>query len=79
MRLVLGEGIRMALVGVAAGIAAALGLTHLMANELFGVTAQDPLTFAAVAIVLTLVALLACYIPARRAVRVDPMEALRYQ
>jgi predicted permease len=79
MRLVLGEGIRMALVGVAAGIAAALGLTHLMANELFGVTPQDPLTFAAVAIVLTLVALLACYIPARRAVRVDPMEALRYQ
>src|SRR5205807_2739101 len=66
MRLVLGEGARMALVGVAAGIAAALGLTRLMANELFGVTAQDPLTFAAVAIVLMLVALLACYFPARR-------------
>jgi putative ABC transport system permease protein len=79
MRLVLGEGAKMALVGVAAGIAAALGLTHLMANELFGVTAQDPLTFAAVAIVLTLVALLACYFPARRAVRVDPMVALRYE
>jgi predicted permease len=78
MRLVLGEGAKMALVGVAAGIAAALGLTRLMANELFGVTAQDPLTFAAVAIVLTLVALLACYLPARRAVRVDPMVALRY-
>ncbi len=79
MRLVLGEGAKMALVGVAAGIAAALGLTRLMANELFGVTAQDPLTFAAVAIVLTLVALLACYLPARRAVRVDPMVALRYE
>jgi predicted permease len=79
MRLVLGEGAKMALVGVAGGIAAALGLTRLMADELFGVTAQDPLTFAAVAIVLTLVALLACYLPARRAVRVDPMVALRYE
>jgi ABC-type antimicrobial peptide transport system permease subunit len=79
LRLVLGEGAKMALVGVAAGIAAALGLTRLMANQLFGVTAQDPLTFAAVAILLTLVALLACYLPARRAVRVDPMVALRYE
>jgi predicted permease len=79
MRLVLGEGAKMALVGVAAGIGAALGLTRLMANQLFGVSAQDPLTFAAVAIVLTLVALLACYLPARRAVRVDPMVALRYE
>ncbi len=79
MRLVLGQGVKMALAGVAAGIAAALGLTRLMANELFGVTAQDPLTFAAVAILLTLVALLACYLPARRAVRVDPMIALRYE
>jgi predicted permease len=79
IRLVLGEGARMALIGVAAGIAAALGLTRLMANQLFGVTPQDPLTFSIVAIVLTLVALLACYLPARRAVRVDPMVALRYE
>ena len=79
MRLVLGEGAKMAFAGVAAGIAAAFGLTRLMANVLFGVTAQDPLTFAVVAIVLTLVALLACYLPARHAVRVDPMVALRYQ
>ncbi len=79
MRLVLGQGARMALLGVAAGTAAALGLTRLMASQLFGVTAHDPLTFAAVAMLLTLVALLACYLPARRAVRVDPMVALRHE
>jgi predicted permease len=77
MRLVVGEGATMALLGVAAGIGAAFGLTRLMANQLFGVTAHDPLTFATVAILLTLVALLACYLPARRAVRVDPGVALR--
>ena len=77
MRLVLGEGVKMALVGVAAGMAAAFGLTRLMANQLFGVTAHDPLTFAEVAMVLMLVALVACYIPARRAMRVDPVAALR--
>jgi predicted permease len=79
MRLVLGEGAKMTLIGVVAGIGAALGLTRLMVDELFGVTAQDPLTFAAVAIMLMLVALLACYFPARRAVRVDPMVSLRHE
>jgi ABC-type antimicrobial peptide transport system permease subunit len=79
MQLVLVEGAKMALAGVAGGTAAALGLTRLMVNELFGVAPQDPLTFAAVAILLTLVALLACYLPARHAVRVDPMVALRYE
>jgi ABC-type lipoprotein release transport system permease subunit len=79
MRLVFGEGVRMALIGVAAGGAAALGLTRLIGNLLFGVAPQDPLTFAAVAVVLTAVALLACYVPARRAVRVDPMVALRHE
>ena len=77
MRLVLGHGAKMALVGVAIGIAAALGLTRLMARELFGVSAHDPLTFAGVAFVLIAVALLATYIPARRAMRVDPVIALR--
>ncbi|HEV2388521.1 MAG TPA: ABC transporter permease [Candidatus Acidoferrales bacterium] len=79
LRLVLGQGARMALAGVAIGVAAALGLTRLMASELFGVTAHDPLTFVGVALLLMLVALAACYIPARRAMRVDPMVALRHE
>jgi predicted permease len=77
MRLVLGEGAKMALIGVAVGLVAALGLIRLIANQLFGVTAHDPLTFAIGAVLLTLVSLLACYIPALRAVRVDPLVALR--
>jgi len=79
LRLMLGEGMKMALVGVAIGIAAALGLTQLMTKMLFGVSAADPITFCAVAFILTSVALTACYIPARRAMRVDPMVALRYE
>jgi ABC-type antimicrobial peptide transport system permease subunit len=77
MSLVLGEGLRMAVVGVVAGIGAASGLTRLMANQLFGVRAQDPLTFGVIAMGLLIVALVACYLPARRAMRVDPMAALR--
>jgi predicted permease len=79
MRLVLGHGARMALFGVVIGIAAALGLTRLMAHQLFGVSAHDPVTFAAVAVLLAVVSVLACYVPARRAVRVDPLIALRYE
>ncbi|HLZ43686.1 MAG TPA: ABC transporter permease [Candidatus Sulfotelmatobacter sp.] len=79
LRLVVGEGARMALIGVALGTAAALGLTRLMANQLFGVSPHDPLTFAGVALLLAMVALGACYLPARRAMRIDPMAALRQE
>jgi predicted permease len=79
LQMLLRQGARTALVGVAIGIAAALGLTELMRNLLFGVSAQDPMTFAAVAALLILVALLASYIPARRAMLVDPIMALRYE
>jgi predicted permease len=77
--LVLGKGVKMASLGVVVGIAAALGLMRLMANQLFGISAYDPLTFVSVALLLALVALLACYLPARRAVRVDPIIALRHE
>ncbi|MGB2667484.1 MAG: ABC transporter permease [Candidatus Acidiferrum sp.] len=79
LQMVLKQGARTALVGVAMGIATALGLTELMQSLLFGVSAQDPMTFAAVAALLIAVALLASYIPARRAVLVDPVVVLRYE
>jgi len=79
LQMLLGQGARTALVGVAIGIGSALGLTELMRSLLFGVSAQDPVTFAGVAVLLTFVALLASYIPARRATLVDPTVALRYE
>ena len=77
--MVLTQGVKIALVGVAIGLTASIGLARLMSSLLFSVSANDPIIFLGVALVLILVAMLACYIPARRATRVDPMVALRYQ
>jgi putative ABC transport system permease protein len=79
LRLVLARGLRLAGTGAVIGVLAALMLTQLLNSLLFGVSATDPITFAAVTGLLLAVALLACYVPARRAMRVDPMVALRYE
>ena len=79
LRMVLSQGIRMTAIGLAIGCVAAIGLTRLMSGLLFGVSPTDPLTFAAVLVVLAAIAMLACYLPARRATKVDPMRALRYE
>ncbi len=79
LRLILGQGTKLTLMGVVVGMIAAIALTRLMSSLLFAVSPIDPLTFASVIVLLTLVALLASYIPARRAMRVDPMVALRYE
>jgi putative ABC transport system permease protein len=79
LSMVLGQGARLAATGIGVGIAGALAMTRVMAALLFGVSPRDPVTLIILAIALSAVALLACYIPARRATRVDPIRALRYE
>jgi putative ABC transport system permease protein len=79
LKLVIRQGMVLVFAGLAIGLVAALALTRLMSGLLFGVSATDPMTFLMIGILLAVVALLACYIPARRAAKVDPMVALHYE
>jgi len=79
LRLILSGGARLVLIGIGIGVLGSLALTRVMASQLFMVSATDPLTFVAVSFVLVVVALVACYVPARRAASVDPTVALRYE
>lgn len=79
LRLVIGQGLKLTLIGVVAGVVGALAVTRLLSSLLFGVSATDPATFVLIAGLLAFAALLACYFPARRATRVNPIAALRYE
>ncbi|MGH7969389.1 MAG: FtsX-like permease family protein [Limisphaerales bacterium] len=78
-RLIIGQGMRLVLTGTLIGLAGAMALIHFLRSLLFGVSATDPLTFAAVSVVLAGVAFFACWVPARRAIKVDPVKALRHE
>ena len=77
LRMVVGQGLKLALIGIAIGVTGALLLTRVLSSYLYGITPRDPMTFVAVSLLLAGVALVACYLPARRATKVDPMVALR--
>jgi putative ABC transport system permease protein len=79
LKMIVGQGLLLALIGVGLGLVGALLLTRVMSSLLFGVSATDPYMFASIPLIMAAVALLACYIPARRATKVDPMIALRYE
>jgi putative ABC transport system permease protein len=79
LKLVIGQGLKLVMMGVALGLSAAFGLARLMTTLLYQVRPTDPATFGAIAALLTVVALLACYVPARRATKTDPMNALRHE
>jgi putative ABC transport system permease protein len=79
LRLIVGQGLRLAIFGVGIGLAAAFALTHFLSSMLFGVSTADPISYLAVVTLLLAVVIVACFVPARRAMRVDPMVALRYE
>jgi putative ABC transport system permease protein len=79
LRLIVGQGLTLVMIGTGIGLMLALALTRVLTTQLFGISATDPLTFGGIVVLMMVVGLLACYIPARRATKVDPLVALRYE